>query len=68
MTVPLSLLCGEQCPLSSAWPCPVIPLAVHVLQYPAPSGPRCVALGQANCKAVHSHEQDLRVHCLGNDR
>src|SRR3990170_1546209 len=34
LTVPLSLMCGQP----SAWPCPVIPIAVNVVQYPVPSG------------------------------
>ena len=34
LTVPLSLMCGQP----KAWPCPVIPFAVNVVQYPVPSG------------------------------
>ena len=37
LTVPLSLMCGQP----QAWPCPVIPFAVNVVQYPVPSGKRC---------------------------
>ena len=29
-----------------AWPCPVIPFAVNVVQYPVPSGNRCYQLGR----------------------
>jgi protocatechuate 4,5-dioxygenase beta chain len=43
LTVPLSLLCGQP----EAWPCPVIPFAVNVVQYPPPSGRRCFELGRA---------------------
>ena len=32
LTVPLSLMCGQP----QAWPCPVIPFVVNVVQYPAP--------------------------------
>uniref|UniRef100_UPI003137B75F class III extradiol dioxygenase subunit beta n=1 Tax=Variovorax sp. YR752 TaxID=1884383 RepID=UPI003137B75F len=42
LTVPLSLMCGQP----QAWPCPVIPFAVNVVQYPVPSGRRCFQLGQ----------------------
>src|SRR4029453_13218848 len=37
LTVPLSLLFGQP----SAWPCRVLPLAVNVVLYPPPPGPRC---------------------------
>jgi protocatechuate 4,5-dioxygenase beta chain len=43
LTVPLSLMCGELDPKKDAWPCPVIPFAVNVVQYPVPSGRRCFA-------------------------
>jgi len=61
LTVPLSLMCGEQ----DAWPCPVIPFAVNVVQYPVPSGQRCFNLGQAIRKAVESYDEDLNVHIWG---
>ena len=48
LTVPLSLMCGEP----QAWPCPVIPFAVNVVQYPVPSGRRCYMLGQAIGRAI----------------
>ena len=47
LTVPLSLMCGQQDPVKGAWPCPVIPFAVNVVQYPVPSGRRCYNLGKA---------------------
>ena len=65
LTVPLSLMCGELDPKKDAWPCPVIPFAVNVVQYPVPSGKRCFALGQAIRKAVESFDEDLNVHIWG---
>ena len=61
LTVPLSLLCGQP----EAWPCPVIPFAVNVVQYPVPSGNRCFQLGKAIRKAVESFDQDLNVQIWG---
>ena len=65
LTVPLSLMCGELDPVKDAWPCPVIPFAVNVVQYPVPSGKRCFALGQAIRKAVESFDDNLNVHIWG---
>ncbi len=61
LTVPLSLMCGQP----QAWPCPVIPFAVNVVQYPVPSGQRCFNLGQAIRRAVESFDEDLNVHIWG---
>ena len=61
LTVPLSLMCGQV----DAWPCPVIPFAVNVVQYPVPSGSRCFNLGRAVRKAVESYDEDLNVHIWG---
>ncbi len=61
LTVPLSLMCGQP----DAWPCPVIPFAVNVVQYPVPSGRRCFMLGQAIRKAVESYDQPLKVQIWG---
>jgi protocatechuate 4,5-dioxygenase, beta chain len=61
LTVPLSLMCGQP----QAWPCPVIPLAVNVVQYPVPSGRRCWNLGRAIGKAVQSYDEPLNVHIWG---
>jgi protocatechuate 4,5-dioxygenase beta chain len=61
LTVPLSLMCGQP----AAWPCPVIPFAVNVVQYPVPSGQRCFNLGKAIRKAVESYDEDLNVHIWG---
>ncbi|MDP2367649.1 class III extradiol dioxygenase subunit beta [Rhodoferax sp.] len=65
LTVPLSLMCGQQDPVTGAWPCPVIPFAVNVVQYPVPSGRRCFMLGQAIAKAVASFDEDLKVQIWG---
>ena len=65
LTVPLSLMCGELDPVKDAWPCPVIPFVVNVVQYPVPSGQRCFNLGQAIRKAVESYDDDLHVHIWG---
>lgn len=61
LTVPLSLMCGQP----EAWPCPVIPFAVNVVQYPVPSGQRCFNLGKAIAKAVKSFDADLNVQIWG---
>ena len=61
LTVPLSLMCGQP----QAWPCPVIPFAVNVVQYPVPSGQRCLNLGKAIRKAIESYDQDLNVQIWG---
>ncbi len=61
LTVPLSLMCGQP----QAWPCPVIPFAVNVVQYPVPSGQRCFKLGQAIRRAVESFDEDLNVQIWG---
>jgi len=61
LTVPLSLMCGQP----QAWPCPVIPFAVNVVQYPVPSGRRCFMLGQAIRRAVESFDAPLNVQIWG---
>ena len=61
LTVPLSLMCGQP----EAWPCPVIPFAVNVVQYPVPSGRRCFELGRAIRRAIESYDQPLNVHIWG---
>ena len=61
LTVPLSLMCGQP----QAWPCPVIPFAVNVVQYPVPSGQRCYMLGQAIGRAIASFDEDINVHIWG---
>lgn len=61
LTVPLTLLCGSP----REWPCRVIPLAVNVVQYPAPTGRRCYHLGQAIRRALESWEEDLKIVVFG---
>ena len=61
LTVPLSLMCGQP----EAWPCPVIPFAVNVVQYPVPSGQRGLNLGKAIRKAIESYDEDLNVQIWG---
>ena len=61
LTVPMSLAFGQP----KAWPARVIPLAVNVIQYPAPTGHRCWMLGKAIKKAVESWDEDLKVVIFG---
>lgn len=61
LTVPLSLMCGQPV----AWPCPVIPFAVNVVQYPVPSGRRCYMLGKAIRRAIESFDRPLKVQIWG---
>jgi protocatechuate 4,5-dioxygenase beta chain len=61
LTVPLSLMYGQP----QAWPCPVIPFHTNVVQYPVPSGLRCLNLGKAIRKAVESFDRDLNVQIWG---
>ncbi len=61
LTVPLSLLFGQP----DAWPCPVIPFAVNVVQYPPPSGRRCLNIGKAIRNAIESYDEPLNVQVWG---
>lgn len=61
LTVPLSITCGQP----EAWPFPVIPLAVNVVQYPPPTGKRCFDLGRSIRKAVEAYDEDLKVVIFG---
>jgi len=61
LTVPLSIMCDQP----GVWPCKVIPLCVNVIQYPAPLGARCYALGKAIRKAVDQYPEDLKVAIFG---
>ena len=61
LTVPLSLMFGQP----DAWPCPVIPVAVNVIQYPVPSGRRCLELGKAIRRAVEDFDDNLDVQIWG---
>lgn len=64
LTVPLSVMYGDK-GTDDEWPVQVIPLAVNVVQYPAPTGRRCYKLGKALKKAVESYPEDLRVMVFG---
>jgi len=61
LTVPLSLMFGQP----EEWPALVIPLAVNVVMYPAPTGNRCFNLGKAIRRAVDSFDEDLNVVIFG---
>lgn len=61
LTVPLSLMFGQP----DEWPCAVIPFAVNVVQYPIPTGERCLALGKAIGRAVSSFPTNLNVQVWG---
>ncbi len=61
LTVPLSIMFGQP----ERWPCAVVPLAVNVVQYPVPSGRRCLQLGRAIRRAVLSFDEDLDVQIWG---
>ncbi|MBX2836717.1 MAG: protocatechuate 3,4-dioxygenase [Gammaproteobacteria bacterium] len=61
LTVPLTVMYGQP----DEWPCPVIPLAVNVVQYPPPTGNRCYQLGKAIRRAIDSYEEDLNVVIFG---
>jgi protocatechuate 4,5-dioxygenase beta chain len=61
LTVPLTLLFGTP----EQWPCKIIPFAVNVVQYPVPSGRRCLELGKAIRRAIESFDDDLDVQVWG---
>ena len=65
LTVPLSLMFGQPPTDDFCWPCPVIPFAVNVVQYPVPSGKRCFNLGKAIRKAIESFDEPLNVQIWG---
>ena len=64
LTVPLNLMFGKP----KEWPCPIIPLAVNVVQFPPPTGNRCFNLGKAISKAVESYPEDLQGRDLRHRR
>lgn len=61
LTVPLSVMFGEP----DAWPCPVVPILVNVVQFPPPTGRRCYKLGQALRRAIGSFPGTERVLVVG---
>lgn len=64
LTVPLSVMFGQH-GVDDEWPALVIPLAVNVVQYPAPTGNRCYQLGKAIRRAIDSYPEDLNVMIFG---
>lgn len=62
LTVPLSVYCPEP---GDAWPCPVVPILVNVLQYPQPTAARCYALGKAIGRAIASYPENIKVAIFG---
>ncbi len=64
LTVPLSLMFAGV-DKDGEWPCQVVPLAVNVVQYPAPTGNRCYQLGKAVRRAIDSYPEDLNVMVFG---
>lgn len=61
LTVPLTLMFGQP----AQWPVRVVPVAVNVVQYPPPTGRRCLALGRAIRRAVERFDEDLNVQIWG---
>ncbi len=47
------------------WPCPILPLAVNVIQHPLPTARRLYRLGGALRQAVASHPADKRIVIIG---
>lgn len=64
LTVPLSVMFGNV-DKDDEWPCQVVPLAVNVVQYPAPTGNRCYQLGKAIRRAIDNYPEDLNVMIFG---
>ncbi|MCU1415442.1 MAG: Protocatechuate 4,5-dioxygenase beta chain [Microbacteriaceae bacterium] len=62
LTVPLSVYCPTP---GDAWPAPVIPIVVNVIQYPQPTAARCYALGKALGRAIRSYPEHLKVAVFG---
>ena len=62
LTVPLSVWTPDP---GDAWPCPVVPILVNVIQYPQPTAARCYELGQALGRAIASYPEDITVGVLG---
>ncbi len=48
-----------------SWAYPIIPVAVNVVQYPVPSGQRCLNLGKAIRNAIESYDEPLNVQVWG---
>jgi protocatechuate 4,5-dioxygenase, beta chain len=61
LTVPLSVMFGQP----DAWPCAVVPIMVNVVQFPPPTGRRCLSLGHALRRAIESYPGAERVLVVG---
>ena len=61
LTVPLSVMYDR--PVD--WPCRVVPICVNVIQYPPPTGRRCLALGRALRRAIETFAGEERVAVVG---
>ena len=61
LTVPMSVMFGQP----EAWPCRVVPICVNVVQYPPPTGRRCLRLGQALARAIKSYPGRERILVVG---
>jgi hypothetical protein len=61
LTVPLSVMYDR--PVD--WPCRVVPICVNVIQYPPPTGRRCLALGRALRRAIETFAGGERVAVVG---
>lgn len=48
-------------PHEPAWPIPIVPLQIGVLQFPIPSAKRCYRLGQSLRRAIESYPEDIKV-------
>ena len=48
-------------PHRPAWPVPIVPLQIGVLQFPIPSARRCYRLGQSLRRAIESYPEDIKV-------
>jgi protocatechuate 4,5-dioxygenase, beta chain len=62
LTVPLSISWPEP---GDAWPCPVVPLLVNVIQYPQPTAARCLALGKALGRAIRTFPDNSKIAVFG---
>ena len=48
-------------PRKPAWPIPIVPLQIGVLQFPVPSARRFYRLGRSLRRAIESYPEDLKV-------
>lgn len=62
LTVPLSVWTPDP---GEAWPCPVVPLLVNVIQHPQPTAARCHALGRSIGRALAGFDGARTIGILG---